>query len=222
MQHAVGKTKADSKLSSGPRGRPTADRIPLIEGNIREGAMRIFLAEGFEAASMDAIARAASVSKGTLYSRYQSKELLFRAVLEEELERWSDRTSAQDHLLPETIEARLEHHARTLIEVFQWPQYRQINRLIESASVTFPDIARVWQEIGVVRYINFLKADIAKAKDVPQSDAESLELYSNLFLHGLAGWFKERQVEHADSPGNLDDFVRKLAGSIGYLITNYR
>ena len=51
---------------------------------ILDGARRMFLAQGFDAASMGAIARAAGVSKGTLYVYFKSKEELFAAIIEEQ------------------------------------------------------------------------------------------------------------------------------------------
>jgi AcrR family transcriptional regulator len=46
-----------------------------------EGARRVFLREGFAAASTDKIARESGVSKRTLYAYYPSKEELFADVL---------------------------------------------------------------------------------------------------------------------------------------------
>src|ERR1700761_4013960 len=51
---------------------------------IVEGARNVFLAQGFDAASMNDIARAAGVSKGTLYVYFNNKEELFEAIVEEE------------------------------------------------------------------------------------------------------------------------------------------
>ena len=45
---------------------------------------QVFLAQGFDAASMNDIARAAGVSKGTLYVYFDNKEELFEAIVEEE------------------------------------------------------------------------------------------------------------------------------------------
>jgi AcrR family transcriptional regulator len=51
---------------------------------IMDGACHVFLAQGFDAASMGAIARQAGVSKGTLYVYFKSKEDLFEAIVEEQ------------------------------------------------------------------------------------------------------------------------------------------
>src|ERR1022692_2623429 len=51
---------------------------------ILEGARAVFMAQGFDAASMGEIARVAGVSKGTLYVYFKSKEELFEAIVGQE------------------------------------------------------------------------------------------------------------------------------------------
>ena len=58
----------------GPRARAKRDQI-------LSGARLVFLGDGFAAASTDAIAAEAKVSKRTLYVYYPSKEDLFVDVL---------------------------------------------------------------------------------------------------------------------------------------------
>jgi len=48
---------------------------------ILDGARAVFLAQGFDAASMGEIARVAGVSKGTLYVYFDSKERLFEEIV---------------------------------------------------------------------------------------------------------------------------------------------
>ena len=50
---------------------------------IMDGAREVFLAQGFDAASMGEIARKAGFSKGTLYVYFDSKEQLFEAIAHE-------------------------------------------------------------------------------------------------------------------------------------------
>jgi AcrR family transcriptional regulator len=58
---------------------------------IIEGARSVFLAQGFDAASMGEIARKAGVSKGTLYVYFKSKEDLFEAISEEQCRMQAER-----------------------------------------------------------------------------------------------------------------------------------
>ena len=60
---------------------------------ILEGARRVFLGRGFDAASMGEIAREARVSKGTLYVYFDSKEALFAALIEESKRETAERSA---------------------------------------------------------------------------------------------------------------------------------
>src|SRR5215471_20117087 len=51
---------------------------------ILDGARKVFMDLGFDGASMGEIARAAGVSKGTLYVYFADKHRLFEAIVEEE------------------------------------------------------------------------------------------------------------------------------------------
>src|SRR5438270_7997137 len=69
---------------------------PEIDGSakrrqIMEGARTVFLADGFDGASMNDIARVAGVSKGTLYVYFESKEQLFEALIREERRKQAER-----------------------------------------------------------------------------------------------------------------------------------
>jgi AcrR family transcriptional regulator len=57
----------------------TAKRRQIVEG-----ARAVFLEKGFEGASMNDIARAAGVSKGTLYVYFTDKERLFAEIVDQE------------------------------------------------------------------------------------------------------------------------------------------
>src|SRR6056297_1924860 len=57
---------------------------------VLEGARAVFLADGFEGASVDDIARAAGVSKATLYNYFPDKRFLFLQVAKTECQRQAD------------------------------------------------------------------------------------------------------------------------------------
>lgn len=65
-------------------------RRPLV----LDAAYRLFLTNGFEGTSMDAIARAAGVSKPVVYDCFASKDELFTAMLDREEERILSETEA--------------------------------------------------------------------------------------------------------------------------------
>jgi TetR/AcrR family transcriptional regulator of autoinduction and epiphytic fitness len=69
------------------RGRAAAGQDARKRRQILDGAYRIFMRDGFDATSMDDIAKEAGVSKGTLYVYFDSKERLFHELIREEKER---------------------------------------------------------------------------------------------------------------------------------------
>jgi len=79
---------AQAQLKTAPKtvsqAAPLAAEDSAKRRQIVQGARAIFLAQGFDAASMSDIARAAGVSKGTLYVYFDNKEQLFGAIVREE------------------------------------------------------------------------------------------------------------------------------------------
>jgi AcrR family transcriptional regulator len=63
-------------------GRPAAGEDPVKREQILDGAMRVFMRQGFDASSMNDITREAGVSKGTLYVYFKNKEDLFAAIIQ--------------------------------------------------------------------------------------------------------------------------------------------
>lgn len=207
----MARTAKHSAIAGRRRGRPTLDRVAAIDAAIQEAALGIFLDLGYEAASMDAIALQAGVSKGTLYARYENKELLFRAVLEEELKRWSRRAGSQDHLLPRELVPRLRHHARTLVEVFGWLEYRRLARLIDGAAAALPNVALHWEEMGAKRYLRFLAEDMARVAGDKQAD---WDFHAKLFLFSISGWYRAEAVERTVQDEEVLEFADRVIDMI--------
>ena len=82
---------ATPKPDSTPRPAPVAPppgRPKDLEkrAGILEAAKDLFLARGFEATSMDAVAQAAGVSKLTVYNHFQDKDTLFLSAVKSKCE----------------------------------------------------------------------------------------------------------------------------------------
>ena len=97
----------DTTLPKRTRGRP---RDAGKAEAILDVAWALFLARGVAAVSIEAIAAAAHVSKGTLYSSYADKPTLFEAAVRREMERIETaqgvtRGAPSDAPLAETLHA---------------------------------------------------------------------------------------------------------------------
>lgn len=117
---------------------------------IIEAATRIFLESGYRAASMDAIAREAGVSKQTIYNHYGNKEALFSDVITQHcqdvlLSRLETEQSRHD------VETTLRGFARALLDIVLQPSVLALHRLIVAESARFPEVGEIYLRVGPER-----------------------------------------------------------------------
>jgi AcrR family transcriptional regulator len=114
---------------------------------VLEGARAIFLRDGFEGASVDDIARAAGVSKATLYSYFPDKRLLFTEICLTECRRQADEAEAE--IAPGLpVEQALSIVAMRFAAFFLSEFGQQSVRLMIAEATRFPDLAREFYRTG--------------------------------------------------------------------------
>lgn len=115
--------------------------------DVLEGARTVFLAQGFEGASVDDIARTAGVSKATLYSYFGDKRMLFLEVAKAECCRQVN--EAKGKIGPEvSLKDALTIAAVTLVEFFTSEFYLRMFRVVVAESERFPELGRQFYETG--------------------------------------------------------------------------
>lgn len=75
------------KTGTPRRGRPPREKEGEVEERILEAALHVFIARGYEGASIDEIAEIGKAGKPSIYARFTNKETLFREVVL----RWAQR-----------------------------------------------------------------------------------------------------------------------------------
>jgi AcrR family transcriptional regulator len=124
---------------------------------ILDGARRVFLAEGFDGASMGEIARAAGVSKGTLYVYFDSKEKLFEALTIEEKKTLAEVLFQLDGEDPD-VAAVLRRLGESYLKLMAEPEHVSSVRMVIGASEKFPRFGQMFFEAGPRQGIARLKA----------------------------------------------------------------
>lgn len=114
---------------------------------ILDGARRVFFERGFDAASMDAITRAAGVSKGTVYAYFPSKEHLVAALVSIEKREQAERILTLDRNDP-SIARVLETLGTRLILAMAQPEAVARLRMVVGVAPRLPDIGRAFFEDG--------------------------------------------------------------------------
>lgn len=164
-------------------GVPAAGQDPEKRNQILTGAREVFLERGFDAASMGDIARAAGVSKGTLYVYFQNKEDLFAALVSSECNETAERMFVLDHSEPD-VEKVLTTLGHSFIAAMVRPEHMATLRTVIAIGSKFPDISHRFFEAGPCQGIRrlgaFLAAKVAEGlleiEDVEQAASQFLSL----------------------------------------------
>jgi AcrR family transcriptional regulator len=114
---------------------------------VLEGARKVFMADGFEGASVDDIARAAGVSKATLYSYFPDKRFLFMEVARLECQRQAETAITRMQMSGAARDVLFEA-ASHMVRFFLSKLGRQTYRIAVAESERFPEIGRAFYTSG--------------------------------------------------------------------------
>lgn len=130
---------------------------------ILEGARKVFMDLGFDGASMGEIARAAQVSKGTLYVYFTDKCALFEAILEQEALQHGQVVFNFDPA--RDAETTLREFGRAYILLLCRPGGGSAIRTVMAIAERMPDVGRRYYARVLDKTINrlsdYLKAHVA-------------------------------------------------------------
>ena len=188
MARASKKTRVRSaKRRVRPRGRPTLDDVAAIERRLLSVALKEFVAKGYGGSSLNAIVRKAGVSKTTLWSRFPSKEALFRAIMKAQIERLDAASVLKPRAGRPVLEEGLKAYANHMLGLSLEGDLLEVNRLMASESQRFPELAAAAAErarLGIRRIAQFIE-DCARADGIPCRDPAAA---AEVFIFMLRGW----------------------------------
>ena len=198
-----------------------ADLSPRTQAKrerIHQAAQTLFMQQGFEATSMDAIALAAGVSKPTLYRYYQNKEALFIAVLEQ----LAVGHLSNDALLAlrgrpmenlSVLEEALTLWAQETIKSILHPTYIGLVRLLIAELPRFPQLGRYFSQAVPQQGGAFLREILENARQHGVIVGDDLELGGRLLAGPLLtymgnGLLTAEEDSHAPPPERIAALVR--------------
>lgn len=158
------------------RGRPSREEAQALRAAILDAALAAFIARGFEAASMEGIARAAKVAKITLYRHFETKEQLFVEVARRA------QLSVRERLGTLTVgdlplDAALREVISRLYDGYTHPDYLAVMRLVIAEANRFPKLGRAMLDDAaqvtrpLERYLQKLKESGLIEVDSPRDAA---------------------------------------------------
>jgi TetR/AcrR family transcriptional repressor of mexJK operon len=196
----------------GPRAKAKRDQILA-------GARRVFLCDGFAAASTDAIAAEAKVSKRTLYVYYPSKEDLFVDVLRK-LTIENPQTRALESIEEMSPENREELRggllalAQKIVTTMMEPDYLALLRTTIADIHRFPQLAGLFRATVPERAMSSFAVFIERTrergvirKDVNGEAAARMFVGPLLTYAVLDGLFVADGPPRRPEPGRIEEIV---------------
>ena len=175
-------------------GRPTSEASEQIGDRILDAATDLFLAQGYGATSIEAVAQRVRISKRTFYHRFEDKPALFAAVVHRIIDRL--RPPANVPLIEGAdLPAMLERLGGLILRAALSEQAIALHRLVVAQSARFPELAAVVARDGAteegVKLIGGLLQREAHKNGLQVDDAS---FAAELFLHMLIGLPQRRAM----------------------------
>ena len=215
-----GLKKVSLKEVAKTSGRFAAGEDPVKREQILDGAKRVFLRMGFDAASMNDITREAGVSKGTIYVYFENKEDLFVAMVE--AERAAFLSSLRMVLANnENIETGLYQFGVTFLEHLTDEKVMTAMRTVLGVRERMPALCsrffRGPQNLRTVLH-DYLERGVAAGT----LEIDDLDLASGQFLDLASGsFFKFRLFGTMPEPPSRDEIDRVIRGAIRVFMAAY-
>lgn len=210
------------KAESDCRLRLAAGQDPAKRAQILDGASKVISRMGYDAASVNDIAREAGVSKGTIYVYFSGKEDLFEELMEEVRERLFQQLEAELDR-PGPFADRLRNYAiRMAMKLCSDPVVRA-HRVIIAVTERMPELGQRFYERSAVRGIRllsrFLEAEVAAGRlaidDLALAAAQFFEL-------SMAGLFRRRLFGHMREAPTEAEVARVVDAAVEMFLCRYR
>jgi AcrR family transcriptional regulator len=219
---AAQQTTADSRANAigvrRVRGRPTLDSAAQRE-KILSVASRFFIEQGYSETTLDEIAKAARITKRTIYQHVGDKAELFRIVCKERLplaEHLTFRLSLGQLGLKDIVTSM----ARQLLQHSLAPEAIALERTLAIESLRFPELVSKVVEDGMAalnRNIALVFAELIALGAAPEQD---ISRAADIFYDVVIGNRSFRMtMGHTESPPDDKELAQRIDMFVdGYLL----
>jgi len=176
-----------SKARARNKGRPTSEQSQRLDENVKQAAIQLFMDQGYDAVSMEAVAKAAGITKRSLYARYKDKITLFADVLRWTKTEWTDQDQGTDVLQNATLEQQLEAIGNAMLEQALTPRYLKIARIASLKAEDLPQEVRQNFDMSFSPRIKAISRVLDRHRQRGDIELENLELAAELFIGLVTG-----------------------------------
>jgi AcrR family transcriptional regulator len=202
-------------------GAASGDEDSAKRRQIVDGARAVFFSQGFDAASMNDIARAAGVSKGTLYVYFRHKEQLFEAIVDQECEAQAEGIfdlDPNDH----DVEAVLTGLGLAYVRFLCRPEKASAIRTVIAIAERMPELGRRFYESGPARGIARLAAYIAAQVEAGVLVVEDSEIAAAQLMEACQAMIFKSMVFNFVREPSQQQIERVVRVAIAVFLAAYR
>ncbi|WP_417525076.1 TetR/AcrR family transcriptional regulator [Marinovum sp.] len=209
---------SDARLAAG--GETPQVRRGRKFDQVLAGARDVFLAHGFEGASVDDIARAAGVSKATLYSYFPDKRLLFSEVASCECCRQADHamTVIDASAPPREV---LEHCGRQFLSFILSKFGQSIFRICVAEADRFPDLGRQFYNSGPAVMHAAVRDYLQEAVGRGELEIEDFDLAADQFAELCKADLWPRMIFNVSTEFEPEAIDRVILGAVETFMARY-
>lgn len=186
---------------------------------ILAAAIEIFCAKGFTKASMDSIAKAADVSKQTVYSHFGNKDELFVASISQRCNEFRISALPKDVLLEPKV--ALLTFAESFIQLLLSDEGMAIHRVCISESQSNPKVSQLFYAAGPEQVIKQIAQLLASYNEQGLLKINDTQLAAIQFLSLIKGEAAMRREYNTELQINANDIESYLKSSVELYLRGY-
>lgn len=185
-----------------------------------EGARVVFLRDGFEGASVDEIARAAQVSKATIYSYFRDKRHLFMEVAKIECQRQADAAIARMQMDGPASDVLFEA-ATTMVAFFVSDLGRQTYRIAIAEAERFPELGREFYLSGPTMAREALTRYLQERITAGELDIDDVDLAAYQFIELCKASIHTKMMMGIKTEFSSAEVSRVIDGAVEMFLARY-
>ncbi len=187
---------------------------------IIDGARSVFMNLGFDGASMGEIARAAGVSKGTLYVYFADKNRLFEAIVEQETV--DQGTSAFNFDPARDIETTLREFGQAYILVLCRPGGGSAIRTVMAIAERMPEVGRRFYDNVLAMTIERLAVYLRVRIDAGELAIDDCHLAAAQFMQVCQATLFQPYIFQAQPAPAPAEIARVVDSGVRMFLAMYR
>ncbi len=178
-----------------------------------------FLTKGYEAASIDAIAEMAGVSKATVYSHFKGKEDLFQNVIKGKVESYA---FDGEHKVSDDPREGLCQIAMRLYELLNDDDVINMHRVVVGESMRHHDMAELFYKNGPQKTLDTIAHFLQGQADRKRLHIDNANQAASQYMYMVAGEMLMRSMMNLPMKMKKKDFVQHVENTTSQFLSLYQ